>query len=158
VLFRLALRAGVDMEMAARNYLEHVADLIEQGLLSIDLVDDAARRILYVKYALGLFDEPYVERPRTSVTLGEAHLEVAREAARQSIVLLKHEGELLPLTASVRKLAVIGPLADDAKNQLGCWAYDGSTDKAITLLAALRARVGSTTEVFYARGLESCRS
>lgn len=153
-----ALRAGLDMEMAARNYLEHVAGLIEQGLLSVELVDDAVRRILYVKHALGLFEEPYVERPRTSVILGDPHLEVAREAAQQSIVLLKNEGELLPLAKGVRRVAVVGPLADDAKNQLGCWAYDGSSETAVTLVAALRERMGSTTDVQYARGLESSRS
>ena len=153
---RQAIRAGVDMEMATLTYLEQLPGLVEQGRVPMELVDEAVRRILGVKYRLRLFDRPYVEAPRVSVTLSDEHRSLARRAVRQSVVLLKNDGPVLPLSPDLASLAVIGPLAGDRHEQLGCWAHDGSREDSVTLLDALRERLGP--RVRFARGLEHCRS
>lgn len=151
-------KAGVDMEMASRAYIEHLPGLVEQGVVAIEHVDEAVRRILAVKERLGLFDAPYSKPPPTTVALCPEHREAARRAAARSIVLLKNEPHVLPLSANVRDIAVIGSLADDGHEQLGCWAFDGSASDSVTALSALRERVGTQVRVRYAKGLESSRS
>jgi beta-glucosidase len=153
---RQAIRAGVDMEMATLTYLEQLPGLVEQGRVPMELVDEAVRRIVGVKYRLGLFDRPYVEAPRASVTLSDEHRALARRAVSESVVLLKNDGHVLPLSPGLASLAVIGPLADDRHEQLGCWAHDGSREHSVTLLDALRERLGE--RVRFVRGLDHCRS
>ncbi len=152
------LAAGVDMDMAGAIYAEHLPALVASGAAPLALLDDAVRRILTVKHRLGLFDRPYVEAPVTSVAVSSAHRTVARELVRESVVLLKNEGSILPLPAAPRSIAVIGPLADDAFEQLGCWSFDGRREDSVTVLAALRDRFPAPTEIHYARGLPECRS
>src|SRR5690606_25089883 len=123
----------------------------------LTLIDDAVQRILAVKHQLGLFDEPYVAQNKTSVAVCDAHLILARKAVHQSTVLLKNEDSLLPLSGDKQKIALIGPLADDAQNQLGCWAFDGLADRAVTLRSALESRLGQE-RVTYAPGVMDCRS
>ena len=151
-------KAGVDMEMASRAYIEHLPGLVEQGVVAIEHVDEAVRRILAAKERLGLFDAPYSKPPPTTVALCPEHREAARRAAARSIVLLKNEPHVLPISANVRDIAVIGSLADDGHEQLGCWAFDGSASDSVTALSALRERVGPQVRVRYAKGLESSRS
>jgi beta-glucosidase len=153
---RQAVSAGVDMEMATFTFFEQLPGLVEQGLVPIELVDEAVRRILGVKYRLGLFARPYVEARGASVALSDEHRALARRAVRESVVLLKHDGPLLPLARDVASLALIGPLADDRHEQLGCWAHDGRREDSVTLLDALRERLGP--RVRFARGLEHSRS
>jgi beta-glucosidase len=155
---RIAANAGVDLEMASRTFVQQLPGLVERGLVPIALVDDAVRRVLRVKHELGLFEEPYRRAPTTSVALCAEHLELAREAARSSAVLLKNEGGLLPLAPSVRSVAVIGPLADAALEQLGSWSYDGVVEAAVTPLVALRARLADTTRIEHVPALPDCRS
>jgi beta-glucosidase len=154
---QVSARAGVDMEMASRAYIDHLPGLVERGLVPMELVDDAVRRILTVKARLGLFDNPYTEPPSVSSKLSKEHLAVARLAARNSIVLLKNDGATLPLKHA-RKIAVLGPLADDANEQLGCWAFDGSRADAVTPLAALRERLGARVQLEHVKGVDDCRS
>jgi beta-glucosidase len=151
-----AVRAGIDMEMATVTYLHELPGLVEQGSVPGELVDEAVRRVLGVKHRLGLFERPYVEPPVTSVALSEEHRALARQTVQESAVLLKNEGDLLPLRSELSSLAVIGPLADDGREQLGCWAHDGRREDSVTLLDALRERLGP--RVRFARGLEHCRS
>ncbi len=149
------ITAGVDMEMVSRCYVEHAERLLKEHRLSMDLIDDAVRRILRIKFRLGLFDRGPAPTVSERVILSPAHLAVARELATQSCVLLKNNGAL-PLRRTIRRLAMIGPLADSGGDQLGCWAMDGVGHDTRTPLAALRELYGKRLR--YAAGVESAKS
>lgn len=153
-----AVNAGVHMEMVSPTFHEHLARLVEQGAVDESAIDDAVRRILRLKLELAAGAQ---QRERSAATptrldsqlLRPRALELARRAARESMVLLKNENSTLPLQLdSVRQVAVIGPLADAPLSQLGCWAVDGRAEDAITPLDALRESLGDRAEVVYARG------
>jgi len=154
---RVALEAGVDLEMATGSYRDHLAELVTSGAVPEPLLDDAVRRVLELKHRLGLFERPYVEAPAASVALSPRHRELARRAARRSVVLLKRGDALLPLGAGLRSVAVVGPLADAPREQLGCWAFDGAPEQSVTLLAALRERLGPHAALHHQPGLEHAR-
>lgn len=149
--------AGLDMEMATTTLRDHVTELVDAGLVSPVVIDQAVRRILLVKHALGLFDAPYRTPPTESVMLSEPHRAVARELACQSIVLLKNQDAFLPLRPGLRRLALVGPLAADGLNALGAWALDGEAASTVTLKLALGARFPDA-EVSYAPGVVDVRS
>jgi beta-glucosidase len=153
-----AARAGLDMEMASDAYVRALPQLVEQGRVPAAVVDEAVRRVLTVKHRLGLFERPYAEAPAVSVALSSEHRALAREIATASIVLLKNEDRILPLGAQVRSVAVIGPQADDGRDQLGCWAYDGDAGGSVTVLAALRERRGDDLQIHHARGIDGHRT
>jgi len=148
--------AGVDMEMVSTGYAEHVEELVAAGRLSMEMIDAAVRRILRVKFQLGLFERPYCEPKRRATVFCDEHLVLARKAAQESCVLLVNDGTM-PLQEAVGKVAVVGPLADSGQDQLGCWVFDGVGEESCTPLQALREVLGED-RVVYARGLEDCRS
>jgi beta-glucosidase len=151
---RLALTAGVDMEMVGRLYNENGAELLRQGKLRITEVDEAVRRILRIKFRAGLFDRPYVEEAReSSVLLSAENLRAAREVAARALVLLKNERETLPLKKDVRTVAVVGPLADDPRAIIGNWSADGRPQDSLTLLQGIKAKVSPRTRVLYEKGV-----
>ena len=151
---RLALSAGVDMEMVGRLYNENGAQLLRQGRLKLADVDEAVRRILRIKFRAGLFDRPYVDEAREpSVLLNAEHLRAAREVAQRSLVLLKNERETLPFRKDVRTVAVVGPLADDPRAIIGSWSGDGRPQDSLTLLQAVKAKVSPRTRVLYEKGV-----
>lgn len=149
---RLGVLAGVDMEMTSRCYQKHLPELVESGLVPMDLVDDAVTRILTLKRRLGLFERPYVEPTKTSVLFCDEHRAAAQELAQQSVVLLKNVG-VLPLSNQLGTLALIGPFADDPMEQLGCWVFDAQEGDSQTLLSTLKQRSGNPTRLRYVRGL-----
>ncbi len=152
---RLALSAGVDMEMVSRLYHRHVPQLLKEGRLSMAQIDEAVRRVLRIKFRLGLFEQPYTDETREpAVLLASAHLAAARQMAARSMVLLKNEGEVLPLRKDLKSIAVIGPLADSRKDMLGSWFADGRAEDVVTLLEGIKAKVGPQTKVTYAKGCE----
>ena len=147
------LNAGTDMEMVSRFYNQHGPELLRQGKLSQKTIDEAVRRILRIKFRLGLFDKPYSDRARErAAVLNAANVAAAREVAARSMVLLKNERAALPLAKSVGSIAVIGPLADDPKAMLGSWAGDGKPADAVTLLSAIKQRIPAA-KVVYAKGV-----
>ena len=152
----LALNAGVDMEMVSRSYNEFGARLLEQRKLSQATIDEAVRRILRIKFRLGLFANPYTDEAREPQSLLRPDsLTLARQGAARSMVLLKNDGGVLPLDKnSVKSIAVIGPLADDRRAPLGWWAGDGREENTVTPLAGIKAKVGEQTKVGYAKGCE----
>ena len=154
---KVALEAGVDMDMVSRIYLEDLPALVRAGRIPMATLDAAVRRVLAAKRALGLFDDPYrgssVERER-SVLLAPAHRQLARTVAQEAIVLLKNDGNLLPLGATRHTLAVIGPLADDHAAALGSWAGRGDPHDAVTPLEGIKTRAGTGSEVRYAKGCD----
>jgi len=156
---RMALGAGVEMEMVSRLYNKHVANLIKEGKLSQATVDEAVRRILRIKFRLGLFEKPYADEGRErTLLLNSENLAAAREVAGRSMVLLKNERDTLPISKGTRSIAVIGPLADSQLDMIGSWSGDGRKEDAVTLLAGIRAKVaefgGATTKINYAKGCD----
>jgi beta-glucosidase len=151
-----AVNAGVDMEMAfadpAYGYLPAALD---SGAASPQAMDASVRRVLEAKIRMGLFDAPYVDEERARDVLADpAHRDLARTAAERSAVLLRNEGDVLPLDAgSVGSIAVIGPLADSRRDIIGPWVFDFDLDETVTVLEGIRARVGETVRVDYARGV-----
>ncbi|MGQ0836043.1 MAG: glycoside hydrolase family 3 N-terminal domain-containing protein [Gammaproteobacteria bacterium] len=139
---RKGILAGVDMDMEGGLYLNELGAQVKNGNVPTQAIDQAVRRILRVKLALGLFDRPYVKESAQSAALDPVHLKLARTAAEQSFVLLKNEAPSggtapLPLDPAVRTIALIGPLADSAADMLGSWAGRGDAKDAITLRVAL---------------------
>ncbi len=151
------LSAGVDMEMVSTSFYDHVKDLLAAGRVKQEWIDEAVRRILRIKFALGLFENPYPDTSLQASMLSEEHLAVARRLAAESVVLLQNKGPLLPLPASIGSIAVVGPLADSPRDQLGCWTMDGRPEDAVTPLAALREKLGEH-RVHYAAGLATSRT
>ena len=151
----LALRASVDMDMVADIYANDLAAAIERDPSLLPLLDEAVRRILNAKLALGLFDQPFAyhdSQREAQVMLAPEHRKAAREAAQRSIVLLKNDANILPLAASAGRIALIGALAEDGLSQLGSWRAQGRSEDVVTLRAALEAAHGDVT---FARGVDS---
>ncbi len=133
----LAVSAGVDMDMMSYGYISFIEELVREGKVSEKQIDDAVRRILRLKFRLGLFDNPYVDENAYETTFyAPSHLEAAKRSAVESAILLKNDGAL-PLKG-VRTLLVTGPLADQPYEQLGTWAFDGDETHTVTPLEALR--------------------
>ncbi|CAN5719081.1 glycoside hydrolase family 3 N-terminal domain-containing protein [soil metagenome] len=157
---RKALIAGVDMDMEGGLYLNELVAQVKSGKVPMKVVDEAVRRILRVKFALGLFERPYVEESAPKEALDPAHLELARSAAEQSFVLLKNDAgssqaALLPLGPSVRTVALVGPLADSAGDMLGAWGAKGNPKDAITFRTALDDFASKRQmRLVYAKGTE----
>ena len=154
-----AAMAGVDMEMASQTYKYHLAHLVEHGAVDEKLIDEAVANILKIKLELGLFENPYTD-PDSLPSFGNQHaLDVAKQAARESVVLLKNEHDVLPLArTSISSIAVIGPLADAPYEQLGTWIFDGDSDMSVTPLSAVRDRIGTSVEVNYHQAMPTSRS
>ncbi len=157
---RKAILAGVDMDMEGGLYLNELASQVKSGQVPMPVVDEAVRRVLRVKFALGLFERPYVDESAQRKALDPAHVELARTAAEESFVLLKNDARsgqpaLLPIGAGVRTIALIGPLADSSGDMLGAWAGKGDRKDAVTLRAALEDFAAKReTQLLYAKGTE----
>tara|TARA_Y200000002_G_scaffold176442_1_gene145513 strand:+ start:3502 stop:5769 length:2268 start_codon:yes stop_codon:yes gene_type:complete len=137
----LAVIAGSDMDMESSLYVSELAGLVKSGKVNIELIDDAVRRILRVKYELGLFDDPYkycnIDRSNNELASDE-NMKVALEAAKKSIVLLKNNNQLLPLEKQGEKIAIIGPLANDKNSPLGNWRSQAVYNSASSVLEGMK--------------------
>jgi beta-glucosidase len=152
-----AVTAGVDMEMAISDpAYAHLPEALQAGVLSEAALDAPVRRILEAKLRLGLFDDPYVDEDRARAILADPeHREVARVAAERSAVLLRNEGNLLPLNVDeLASLAVIGPLADSRRDTLGPWVFDFDLAETVTVLDGIRRKVGDGVQVEYSPGIQ----
>lgn len=146
---RACIEAGSDVDMVSGAYATELVGLVEDGVVDESLVDRAVRRLLIVKGALGLFEDPYRyfdEERRSARTLTDEHREAAREVARASQVLLKNDDELLPLDGD-DEVALVGGLADSATDMLGAWRAEGKPDDVTTLRTTLTDRVENLTYV-----------
>ena len=147
---KLAFLAGVDMSMQSGFYIQHLPALVEAGEVPMARLDEAVRRVLALKVKLGLFDDPFrridPRREKTRVRT-PAHLQVAREAGRRSIVLLKNDGDLLPLPRAGQKIALIGPFAQGQRELIGPWNVYGSDAEAVDLLTGVRELVADPAQV-----------
>ncbi|MDZ7377209.1 MAG: glycoside hydrolase family 3 C-terminal domain-containing protein, partial [candidate division KSB1 bacterium] len=149
---KLALSAGVDMDMMGFVYQSQLSQLVKSGEIDERLIDTAVRRVLRIKFMLGLFDRPYIDpQLETSLILSKEHRELALESARKSIVLLKNEGQILPLSKNIKSLALIGPLADNKHDPLGCWLGEGKDSDVISVLEGIKTKIPSE-RIRYAQG------
>ncbi len=149
---KLALLAGVDMDMMGFVYQTQLLNLVRQGEIDEGSIDAAVRRVLRIKFELGLFDHPYIDpQLEQSIILSKDHIELALESARKSIVLLKNDRQLLPLNKTIKSLAVIGPLADNKHDPLGCWYCEGKDADVVTVLEGIKAKIPSE-RIRYAQG------
>jgi len=154
---RLAANAGLDMDMGSNLFLQNLPGLVRRGIVLEKVIDEAVRRILTVKYELGLFDDPYrycdTNREKTEL-LTPDHLAAARDMARKSIVLLKNENSLLPLKKNIGTLAVIGAMANNQNDMIGCWGGGGEAKDVVSILQGIKSVVSPETKVLYAKGCE----
>jgi len=151
----VSLKAGVDMEMSGEMFGRHLKSALASGLIKEAELDTAVKRILEAKFKLGLFERPYVEPAKAAeVSHCPEHVELARELARQGIILLKNEAETLPLAKTAGKIAVIGPNAHNVYNQLGDYTSPQPKGQVVTLLDGIREKLGESARdrVLYAPG------
>ena len=150
-----AVIAGSDMDMESYHYIEELADLVRSGEVNEELINDAARRILQLKFELGLFDDPYrytEEKREEEWVYNESFLPEMRSIAKKSIVLLKNEDQLLPLPKEGKKIGIIGALAADKTSPLGSWRIAADQETAVSVLEGFQ-NYPSKNEIFHEKGV-----
>ena len=151
----IALNAGSDMDMESSAYVENLSELVKEGKVKESLIDDAVRRVLKVKFELGLFANPYkyCDETREAATVGKTEFqEGVLDIAKKSIVLLKNENELLPLKKTGQKIALIGALANDKTSPLGSWRIAADENTAVSVLEGLEKYTGN--QLNFAKGAD----
>jgi beta-glucosidase len=149
---KFAITAGNDMDMLGLCYIRTLAKQVEDGVVSMEVIDTAVRRVLAVKFQVGLFENPYVDEAAYEATILKPEFRaIAREAVAKSAVLVKNEGAL-PLAASVKKIALIGPFVDDKSEMIGTWAGRAVAEDMVTLLEGIQARFGEQAEIAVVKG------
>uniref|UniRef100_A0A7J3ZAK9 Beta-glucosidase n=1 Tax=Ignisphaera aggregans TaxID=334771 RepID=A0A7J3ZAK9_9CREN len=158
--FKTALEAGVDVVFPGMECFDEIVQAVKEGVISESLLDRAVERVLKLKEALGLFENPYVDEAQVPEVLdNEVHRRLALEVAREAIVLLKNDG-VLPLPKNLRTVAVIGPNANEPRNMLGDYHYDAhlakstTSVKVVTVLEGVKSKVSNETRVLYAKGCD----
>lgn len=149
-----AIRAGIDMEMSGEMFGKHLFEAVRLGKLETEVIDQAVLRVLTLKFRLGLFENPYVDPDRAEQVIGsDDHRRIARQLAAEGTILLKNEGDLLPLSKTSGTVAVIGPNADQGYNQLGDYTSPQPQEHVATVLKGIRHKfVDETQRVLYAPG------
>ena len=148
-----AVLAGEDIDMMTGAFHEHLVDLVHEGLVPEKLIDEAVRRILRMKLAMGIFDSPYTNpQLESQVLLREAHLDLALEIARKSMVLLKNDEQILPIAAEGKHIALIGPLVDNTQEYLGSWSCRGRADEVESVLDGLMQTLPESATLTYVQG------
>lgn len=151
----ISANAGLDMEMVSGSYVQYLPQLVKEGKVSVETIDNAVRNILRIKFRMGLFENPYVDIKKESVLYADAHLKAARQAAIESAILLKNDNNILPLSRG-KKVAVIGPMSDAPHDQMGTWVFDGDKNYTVTPVAALKGEYKDVNYV-YEQGLAYSR-
>ena len=147
--------AGIDMDMEGRIYINQIKQLLNDKKITISQIDEMVGRILLVKFRLGLFDNPFQycnKQKEKELTMHPDHLAASRDAAKKSIVLLKNDKNTLPITDKVKRIAVIGPLANDKDAPLGNWRGNSTPNSAVSLLEGIRNASANKYEILYAEG------
>ena len=150
----LAFNAGIEMDMADRMYHKYLEELLDEGKVDMKLVDESVRRVLRVKFCLGLFEHPYVEeKPESEMYLLPKSLEIAEKAAAESMVLLKNEGSILPLE-NVGTIAVIGPIANDSTQHLGNWGARARAEDVVGIVQGMCEEYAGKSNILIAKGCD----
>jgi len=152
-----AINAGIDMVMVPDDYIKFITvmkKLVENKKISMSRIDDAVRRILKVKFEIGLFENPYSKRELISRIGSQEHREIARQAVRESMVLLKNDKSILPLKKNLKQIVVVGPKADDLGSQCGGWTISwqgkkGKITEGKTILEGLKEYSGKNTKIIF---------
>ncbi|HCY77999.1 MAG TPA: glycosyl hydrolase [Ignavibacteriales bacterium] len=151
----ISINVGLDMDMESRSYITYLNELVDEGKVKESVIDESVKRILRIKFMLGLFDDPFrycsKEREQKNIMTNEIK-NVSLDVAKRSFVLLKNEDKILPLSKEYKKIAVIGPLADSKINPLGEWNALGIEEDVISVLEGLKRYVGDKSEILYAEG------
>lgn len=148
-----AFDAGVDMDMATDCYLDYIQELVDEGKITMERLNDAVRRILAIKFRIGLFDHPYTDLSLSKkVLMTSEHLECSRKLAAESLVLLKNENKILPLPKTGKTIAVIGPLTELKRNLLGDWMLDGKEEHTPSILDGIK-KVAPDTNILVSESL-----
>jgi beta-glucosidase len=151
----ISISAGLDMDMESRGYITHLAELVKEGKVPENVVDESVRRILRVKFLLGLFDNPfkYCNKERETKTILSKELtDAALEVAMKSFVLLKNEKNILPLNNKYKKIAVIGPLANSTSDPNGEWSAMADSSDVVSVLKGLQNYLNNNIEIHYSKG------
>ena len=149
-----AFNAGLDMDMVDNCYAENLADLVNEGKVSAERLDDAVRRVLRLKFRLGLFEDPYTEeKPQSERFLLPEYKEVAEQLAQESMVLMKNESDILPLKDGIR-IALIGPVVKNRYDMLGSWEGRGIEEDVISIYDGLKKELEGRSEIIYAAGCD----
>ncbi len=149
---RLSILAGLDIDMESGAYSKHLAQLVKEGIVPLPIVDEAVRRVLHLKFSLGLFEDPYVDETiLEKYILSPEFRSLALDVARQSMVLLKNKEDMLPLQTLGKRIALIGPLADNRADLLGTWAITGQAADVETVLDGIQHYVQKDA-LSFARG------
>jgi beta-glucosidase len=155
---RLALQAGVDVDMVSGIYLRHLPEMVREGKISEDLINQAARRVLKAKHNLGLFNDPYkyhnVQKEQDA-SLTSQNIQLALQMARKSIVLLKNSDNILPLKKDIKSLAVIGALAKDRISPLGAWSGIGDSSIVVSVWEGIKRAVSPKTKLVFRAAYDS---
>ena len=154
---RIAVNAGLDMDMVSDAYSKNLKKLVEENKVSVATIDTYVRNILRIKFRLGLFENPYVNVNAPSVFYAQDHLSKAKEAAEQSVILLKNDNRTLPLSDNVKTIAIVGPMADAPHDQMGTWVLDGEKEHTKTPLNAIKEMYGNKVKIIYEQGLRNSR-
>ena len=154
---RIAANAGLDMDMVSDAYSKNLKKLVEENKVSVATIDTYVRNILRIKFRLGLFENPYVNVNAPSVFYAQDHLNKAKEAAEQSVILLKNDNRTLPLSDNVKTIAIVGPMADAPHDQMGTWVLDGEKEHTKTPLNAIKEMYGNKVNIIYEQGLRNSR-
>jgi beta-glucosidase len=153
----IAINAGLDMDMESRAYITYLSELVKEGKVSESTINESVRRILRIKFMLGLFDDPfkYCNKERESKNiLSKEVKDAALEVAKRSFVLLKNEDNILPLKKDYKKIAVIGPLAKSKDHPTGGWEAMGDPSDVVSIFEGLEKYLGNDTELLYSEGCE----
>jgi len=149
----LAINAGLDDDLSGYGYDKELLAAVQQKLVSPEVLDRAVSRVLRVKFEMGLFENPYVDPSKAAKQVKTpANVQLARQVAQESVVLLKNEKDLLPLAKTLQRIAVIGPNADNMYNQLGDYTAPQPESNVVTVLEGIRAKVPASTQVTYVKG------
>jgi beta-glucosidase len=149
-----AMNAGLDMDMMGYSFITNMQQLVGNGDVSEETINESVRRILRMKFQLGLFENPFTDEARKEKEiLTEKNLKTALEVARESIVLLKNDNKLLPLNKNVKSFAIIGPLADNQREPLGCWHCAGDSKDVITVLEGIKNKIEGK-KIHYIKGCD----
>lgn len=153
---KMALNAGSDMDMESKVYQQYLVELVKEGKVSLAHINDAVSRILKKKFELGLFDDPFrfsdEKRERKELN-SVANRNAARDVAKKSIILLKNQTDILPISKSVKKIALIGPLAKSNTDMKGFWSVDwGKEDHLVSPYEGIKNKLGNDAKILYAKG------
>ncbi len=153
----IGANGSTDMDMESLAYLKHLKELVIEGKVKEEKINDSVRRILRAKFKLGLFDDPYKycnEEREKELLFCDEHKQASLDVAKKSLVLLKNENNILPLSKDIKSIALIGPLGKDTDASIGGWSCQSGDEKAVSVYESMKRNLSKNTKILYAKGCE----